>query len=389
MSFRATPRAADESATVHRIGQLAESPVVLPSARRNDPLLVTKLAPPPLRRGSVSRPELLARLDAGMAGRLTLISAPAGYGKSTLLSAWASGCDLPVGWVALDAGDSDPVRFWRYVIAALGARSPEVSARTGDVPAVVGDAPLEPAVAALINALAGSTNRVVLVLDDYHLVASEAVQRGVAFLIDYAPPQLHVVVSAREDPPLPLSRWRAQGSLTELRAAELRFSTAEAEQLLRGVLRAPLPPEQVAALEERTEGWAAGLHLAALALRDRAEPSRFVEAFSGSHRSVVDYLADEVLAQFPADVQAFLVETSLLDRLNGPLCDAVTGRAGSQTLLEQLERANVFLVPLDDERRWFRYHHLLSDVLREQRYTTAWLPVTGNASPRSSGAVVG
>ncbi len=328
-----------------------------------DRLLATKLyVPRPRPRpGFLARPRLLERLTEGTAHELTLICAPAGFGKTSLLGDWARRGQQPVAWLSLDGGESDPARFWRYVAAALDGMRAGVRQRV-DALFQSAQPPLEAAVTVLINELVEGPE-VVLVLDDYHLVEAPSVHDSLAVLLERLPPQLRLVLASRVDPPLPLARLRASGQLTELREADLRFSSQEAAELLRTAVGPELPEAAVAALGERTEGWVAGLQLAALSLRGHADISAFVEGFSGSHRHVLDYLAEEVLDRQPEPLRVFLLETSVLERLSGPLCDAVTGRADSQELLEQAERANLFLVPLDEVRGWWRYHHLFADLL--------------------------
>ena len=327
-----------------------------------DVLLATKLHVPRAQPGFVLRRRLVQALGEGLARGRVLVCAPAGSGKTALLAGWARGSGRPVAWLGLDGGDSDPARFWRYVVAALGRARPGLAGRVGPPP----PGSVEGLVAAVINELAADPgpDEVLLVLDDYHLVDSGPVHESVAFLLENLPPGLAVVVSGRADPPLPLARLRARGQLAELRAADLRFTAEEAAALLGETVGPGLPGTAVAALVARTEGWAAGLQLAGLSLRGHADPAGFAAAFSGSHRFVLDYLADEVLDRQPGQVRAFLLETSLLDRLSGELCDAVTGRAGSQAMLEQIERAGLFMTPLDEVRGWWRYHHLFADLLR-------------------------
>ena len=327
-----------------------------------DVLLATKLHVPRPQPGFVPRPRLVEALDEGLARGRVLVCAPAGSGKTALLADWASGGGRPVAWLCLDVGDSDPARFWRYAVAALDRTRPGLAGRVGPPP----QQSFEGLVTALINELAADpgADEVLLVLDDYHLVDSGPVHESVAFLMENLPPGLRVVVSGRADPPLPLARLRARGQLAEVRAADLRFTPEEAAALLGEAAGPGLPGPAVAALVARTEGWAAGLQLAGLSLRGHADAAGFVAAFSGSHRFVLDYLADEVLDGQPGEVRAFLLETSVLERLSGELCDAVTGRAGSQAILQDIERAGLFLVPLDEVRGWWRYHHLFADLLR-------------------------
>jgi LuxR family transcriptional regulator, maltose regulon positive regulatory protein len=328
-----------------------------------DRLLATKLHVPRPRPGFLARPRLLERLTEGTAGALTLVCAPAGFGKTSLLGDWARRSQRPVVWLSLDGGDSDPARFWRYVAAALDELRPGVGQRV-DALFQGGQPPLEAVLTVLVNQLVTEPEQVVLVLDDYHLVEAPPVHDSLAALLERLPWQLRLVLASRADPPLPLARLRAGGQLVELREADLRFSFEEAAALLRMAVGRELPEAAVATLGDRTEGWAAGLQLAALSLQGHADISAFVEEFSGSHRYVLDYLTAEVLDRQPEPLRAFLLETSLLDRLSGPLCAAVTGRADSQELLEQAEQANLFLHPLDEVRGWWRYHHLFGDLLQ-------------------------
>jgi LuxR family transcriptional regulator, maltose regulon positive regulatory protein len=329
-------------------------------------LLATKLHMPRPQPGFVPRPRLVQTLSQGLARGRVLICAPAGFGKTSLLADWARSGGQPVAWLGLDAGDNDPVRFWRYVVAALNQAQPGIAERLRPLLGPPAPRSFEGLVTALINELAAQAGQdeVLLVLDDYHLVDAGPVHESVAFLLENLPPGLLLVVSGRADPPLPLARLRARGQLAELRAAELRFTTDEAATLLGAVAGQVLSDTAVVTLTARTEGWAAGLQLAALSLRGRTDAAGFVAAFSGSHRFVLDYLADEVLDGQPGQVRAFLLETSVLERLSGELCDAVTGRSGSQAMLHHIEQAGLFLVPLDEVRGWWRYHHLFADLLR-------------------------
>jgi len=314
------------------------------------------------------RSRLLDQLTEGLAGRLTLLSAPAGYGKTTLLSEWLGTCPCPAAWISLDASDNDLARFIGYLVAALSTIVPAVGEAVGEVVRVLGSLPVEPILTVLINEIAGdpSISSFALVLDDYYVIDSLAVHEAITFLVDHLPSQLHLFIATRIDPPLPLARWRSRGQMVEIRADDLRFDGDEAAAFLNQVMRLDLSPGDIAALVEHTEGWVVGLQMAALSLRGRPTErvAAFVRAFGGSHRYILDYLVEEVLGRQPDDVQSFLVKTSVLERLTGPLCEAVTGQSGGQNMLERLERANLFLVPLDDERRWYRYHHLFVELLR-------------------------
>ncbi|MGF9755771.1 LuxR C-terminal-related transcriptional regulator [Microvirga sp. 0TCS3.31] len=335
------------------------------------PLIETKLFLPSPRPGLVPRPRLRQRLDQGLGAKLMLVSAPAGFGKSTLLVDWLASAatrpgaaPLTAAWLALDPADNDPSRFWRYVVAALRTASPDIG---DDALALLRDSqppPVEMALTTLLNELAAAETDTVLVLDDYHVIDASAVHDGMAFLLAHLPARLHLVLATRSDPPLPLSRLRARGDLVEVRAVDLRFTGEEASSYLNGAMGLALEPDDVHALEGRTEGWIAALQLAALSMAGREDVSGFIAGFTGDDRYVVDYLVEEVLQRLPAHVQDFLLRTSVLDRMNGSLCNAVTGQDGCRAVLEGLERDNVFVIPLDDRRHWYRYHHLFADVLR-------------------------
>jgi len=374
-------------------------------------LLATKLYVPSPRPNLVPRPRLLERLNQGLAARLILVSGPAGFGKTTLLSEWISDlglrtadCGLRIAdcgtststkpeirnphsafripqsaWLALDAGDNDPLRFLSYLIAALQTVVPGFGEPVKELLQSPQAPPVEWVLTALVNELCSMPGDVVLVLDDYHLIESSAVHEGTAFLLDHLPPQMHLGIATRADPPLPLARWRSRGQMVEVRTDDLRFTPDEVAVFLNQVMRLDLSAENIAALEARTEGWIVGLQMAALSMRGRSDASHFIQAFSGTHRFILDYLAEEVLSRQPEDVQTFLLRTSILERLCGPLCDEVmeirdqesslitahrSPITDSQSILEHLERSNLFLVPLDDERHWYRYHHLFADLLR-------------------------
>ncbi|HXA59528.1 MAG TPA: hypothetical protein VNW94_10240, partial [Streptosporangiaceae bacterium] len=333
------------------------------------PLLETKFYLPRSPRGLVPRPRLRERLDRGAVSRLMLVSAPAGFGKTTLLAEWlAAGPAAPTdersaAWLSLDPGDNDPASFWTYVIAALRTVAPGVGASTLELLQEPQPPPIQTVLTTLLNDLSTVTSYIVLVLDDYHLIDARDVQDGMAFLLDHLPAQLHLVIASRADPALPLARLRARGELVETRAADLRFTTDEAAAYLNEMMGLRLTAADVAALEGRTEGWIAALQLAALSMQGRDDVAGFIAGFAGDDRYVVDYLVEEVVQRQSEHVQHFLLETSILGRLTGPLCDAVTGQGGGKAMLEALDRANLFLVPLDDQRRWYRYHQLFADVL--------------------------
>ena len=345
-----------------------EAPSPAPASKHGDPLtflLATKLHLPRPRTQLVRRSHLVERLQRGAEHALTLVSAPAGFGKTTLLAQWLAEGSMPVAWVSLEPEDNDPTRFLAYLIAALQAVDAQLGTAALALLHTPQPPPPETVLAVLTNDLVGrNAGDVALVLDDYHVITSESIQRGMTFLLEHLPPQLHLVLATRADPPLPLVRLRAQGQLTEIRATDLRLGTAEVNTFLQAVMGLDLEASAIATLEHRTEGWITGLQLAALSLQGRADVSGFLTAFTGSHRFVLDYLSEEVLSRQPAAVQQFLLHTCILERLSGPLCDAVTEQEGSQAMLEALERANLFVVALDDERRWYRYHHLFAEVLR-------------------------
>lgn len=330
-------------------------------------VLVTKLYVPPPRARAIHRRRLVERLNEGMDRKLTLISAPAGFGKTTLVSEWiASG--RPAAWLSLDEGDNDLSRFLTYLVAALQTIGPTIGegvARALQLPQLP---PTESILTTLLNDISGLETQAVLVLDDYHRIESMAIDAAVTFLLEHLPPQMHLVITTREDPQIPLARLRARDQLTELRIADLRFTASEATEFLNPVMGLDLSAADIAALEGRTEGWIAGLQLAALSMQGHQDATGFIQSFTGSHHFVMDYLVEEVLRQQPEPVQSFLLSTSILDQLCGPLCDAVVldPSASSQQTLEYLERANLFLIPLDDERRWYRYHHLFAALLRQR-----------------------
>jgi LuxR family maltose regulon positive regulatory protein len=331
-------------------------------------LLSTKLFTPPARKNLVLRPRLIEQLNQGLDGKLTLISAPAGFGKTTLVSEWIASCGRPVAWLSLDEGDNEPARFLTYLIAALQTIASDIGA--GVLPMLQSPQPptSESILTSLLNEIVTIPDSFLLVLDDYHVIDAKPVENALVFLLKRLPPQMHLVIATREDPPLPLARYRALGQLTELRTADLRFTPSEAAEFLNQVMNLNLSVEDITALETRTEGWIAGLQMAAISMRGLTDTSSFIQSFTGSNRFVLDYLLEEVLHRQPIEVQTFLLHTAILERLCGPLCDAVIGppSASGQEILEHLERANLFIVPLDNERRWYRYHHLFGDLLRQR-----------------------
>ena len=330
------------------------------------PLLTTKLYIPRPRPNLISRSHLIERLNAGQARKLTLISAPPGFGKTTLLSAWIPQNQYCVTWVSLDAGDNDPFLFWAYIISAVQMLGAHLGERALSILRSSHSASVESVVTTLINELAAFPDRFVLVLDDYHVITSEAIHNTLTFLLDHQPPQMHLVISTRTDPPLPLAQLRARGELTELRADDLRFTSDEATLFLNQMAGLGLTAQDVAALESRTEGWIAGLQLAALSMQGHADRSGFIDAFTGSHRFIMDYLSDQVLQQQSESLRLFLLQTSILDRLCASLCDALTGYTDSQSILEMLDQRNLFLIQLDNDRHWYRYHLLFADVLKHR-----------------------
>ncbi len=371
------------------------------------PTLATKLYIPQPRPKVVLRPRLIERLNEGLplsrTPGVTLISAPAGFGKTTVVSEWVAGCGRPVAWLSLDEADNDPTRFLTYLVAALQTlvlRSPRSAGKIKEIAANFGKGmldmlqspqppPTESILTALLNEITTIPDNFILVLDDYHLIDDKAVDNALTFLLEHLPPQMHLVITTREDPNLPLPRLRAQNKLTELRVTDLRFIPSEAAEFLNQVMGLNLNAEDINALETRTEGWIAGLQLAAIALRGpmsmpgHQDATSFIKSFTGSHHFVMDYLVEEVLGQQSESILTFLLRTSILDRMCGPLCDAVllAPSTSGQETLEYIEHANLFIVPLDNERRWYRYHHLFADLLR-QRLSQSIAPSTKEAESR-------
>jgi LuxR family maltose regulon positive regulatory protein len=344
------------------------------------PILATKLYIPPLQTKVVLRPRLIERLNEGLQRKLTLISAPAGFGKTTLLSEWIAGCQRAAAWLSLDDGDNDPTRFLAYLVAAVQTVAAHIGEGVLRVLHSPQPPPAESILTALLNEITTVPDNFVLVLDDYHVIDAKPVDKALTFLLEHLPPHMHLVITTREDLHLPLARLRVQGQLIELRATDLRFTLSETAEFLNRVMGLNLSAEDITALETRTEGWIAGLQLAAISMQGHQDATGFIKSFTGSHHFVMDYLVEEVLQQQSESVQTFLLRTSILDRLCGPLCDAVlhgdadlhpTPSASGQETLEYLEHANLFIVPLDNERRWYRYHHLFADLLRQRLHQSA------------------
>ena len=345
-------------------------------------ILLTKLFIPPTRPELVTRSRLIDQLNHNLHRKLTLISAPAGFGKTTLVTDWlqSQGDDtlspFLLGWLALDEGDNDVVRFLTYLITALNRiRGLETKIGVGALNMIQSPQPTPPEtiLITVINELSMVTDKIVLILDDYHLIDSQQVHESLNFLIENLPPQLHLVITTREDPPIPISRLRARGQLNELRALDLRFTGEETAVFLNQVIGLNLSAANIAALETRTEGWITGLQMAAISMRGSQNVESFIASFAGSHRFVLDYLIEEVLEQQSEEIETFLLQTAILDRLTGSLCDAVrfgatevSGQENGQATLEALERTNLFIIPLDDARQWYRYHHLFADLLRQR-----------------------
>lgn len=329
-------------------------------------LLATKLYIPRLREGYVARPRLLERLDAGMQTHLTLLSAAAGFGKSTLLSEWSHVTGTPTAWLVLDAEDNETTRFLTYLIGALQTLYPEVGTTLLTALQTLQPPPMEQVVATLVNELVAIEQDFALIIDDYHLIDAAPIHSLLTYLLDHLPPSMHLYIASRTDPPLPLSRLRVRRQLIELRAADLRFRMDETTKFLDHEIEQALKPEAIATLQQRTEGWIAGLQLAAISLQGQGDPAHFIADFAGSHHYVVDFLAEEIFNQQTSEVQDFLLATSILDRFTAPLCDVVIGAQNSDRLLAQLEQMNLLLIPLDEARQWYRYHQLFASFLRSR-----------------------
>jgi len=332
----------------------------------SNPLLATKLSLPPSRLNLVSRTRLTEQLDKGLEGNLTLLSAPAGFGKTTLVTEWLRCVKRAVTCLSLDEADNDPARFLAYLLEALR----QVDQRIGEATYKVLQAPQPPPadllMTTLLNEIAAIPDQFIFAIDDYHVIQTPAIHQQLSFIVDHQPSQMHLVVLTREDPPLPLARLRARRQVNEIRQNGLRFTSQEAAEFLGKVMGLQISPQDVAALEHRTEGWITGLQLAALSMQRQDDMAGFVREFTGSNRYVLDYLIEEVFQQQTTDVRDFLLATSILESLSGSLCDAVAGRTGSQDVLEALEKVNLFLVPLDQSRNFYRYHRLFAELLRHR-----------------------
>jgi DNA-binding SARP family transcriptional activator len=346
-----------------------ETPAQHASSRGGDlspGLLGTKLSVPPVREGMVRRIRLINLLEQGLRRGLVIVSAPAGFGKTTMLSELAAQAGMPVAWLSLDDGDNDLQRFLLHLSASIMGTGEGVGEEAGQMLQAMPPAPAEMVITALINSIQESRKSIALVLDDYQFIQAPEVHATVRFLIDHRPAPLVIVIATRADPPFPLARLRSQDRVAEIRAEDLRFTSAEAGQFFEQAMSLSLSATQVSLLEKRTEGWVAGLQMAALSLRGREDVDGFIASFGGTHRYILDYLAEEVFSRLDGDVKQFLLDTSILTRMSAGLCDAVRDRKGSEETLKHLERMNLFLIPLDEQRSWYRYHHLFADLLRHK-----------------------
>lgn len=341
-----------------------------PETPTTPPLLETKLYEPRVRSRLVTRQRLIDQLDAAAHQKLALICAPAGFGKTTLVAEWlaaSSSDEWGSAWVSLDQADNDLAQFWSYITAALRKVDPSIGSGLVSLLSSPQTPPIESILTMLINEVVASGRDIVLVLDDFHFIDAKNIHDSISFFIDHLPPRLQLVITSRADPPLPLGRLRARGEMTEIRAADLKFTSEGVADFLNVTMGLELAARDVERLDSRIEGWIAGLQLAALSIRGRDNHSEFIASFAGNDRYLVDYLVEEVLERQPETVRAFLLDTAILDRLNADLCDSVRDTIGSQEILESLERDNLFVIPLDDERRWYRFHRLFSDVLRTRK----------------------
>lgn len=362
-------------------------------------MIKAKLYIPPVRPERVHRPRLFRMLDAGLQRKITLLSAPTGFGKTSLLTAWLKDRNIPTAWFSIDKEDNSPSRFWSYILKALQTIHPGIGDDLLTSLASSGLSPSDHQLSGLLNELWGIRSRSSLVLDDYHWIENQDIQDGLLFLVDHMPPAMHLILSTRADPPWPLARLRGRLEINELRIEDLRFTIEETSAFLNSIAGLGLAEDDIITLDERTEGWIVGLQMAALSMQGRMDKSEFINKFSGSHRFILDYLVEEVLSRLPAELREFLIKTSLLNRMSGSLCDAVLGRSNSQEVLEKIEKANLFCLPLDDERRWYRYHHLFADLLRDillrefpdlvqdlHRHASQWYAKTGLLSESANHA---
>jgi len=347
-------------------------------------LLQTKLFIPPTRPDLVPRPRLIERLNEGITRKLILICAPAGFGKTTLISNWVEELELPVAWISLDKGDNDRTSLLIYLVAALQTIDAGICETVRAMLQTPQPPPIKSILTELINEIATLSQDFVLILDDFQVIENHEIDEALTFILDHIPPVMHLVITSRSDPLLPLSRLRARSQMTELRSTDLRFSSHETAYFLNQVMGLELSEDDIASLESRTEGWIAGLQLAGLSIENREDPTEFISSFAGDNRYIIDFLVDEVLAQHPQGTIDFLLHTSILDRMNGSLCDAVTGQAGGQNFLEKLKQANLFIIPLDNKRFWYRYHHLFADVLQKRLEDTISPKVIKSLHQRAS-----
>jgi len=335
----------------------------------NIPILRTKLHIPQIRNKVVSRPQLIERLrDGKLENKLTLICAPAGFGKTTLTSEWIMGCECAVAWLSLDDKDNDVAQFLAYFVASLQSIQGDIGEKVLEALFAIESVGIESIMTTLINDITGIESDIVFVMDDYHVINNKSINNAVAFLLDHMPANLNLVITTRVNPLLNLSKLRARNQLTEIRVEDLRFTHSEVVGFFKHVMDLNIKEEDLVTLETRTEGWVAGLQLAAISMQGQKDTTGFIEEFSGNHYFIMDYLIEEVLKQQSEEIQSFLLQTSILNRLSGPLCDAImiqSSPAGQKTL-EYLQQANLFIVPLDNERRWYRYHHLFADLLKQR-----------------------
>ncbi len=330
------------------------------------PLLKTKLHIPSQVKNNITRRGQYARLKAGLDGQMTLVAAPAGFGKTTLISSWARGVQQPVAWVSLDEADNDPTLFWAYVVSGFQSAYPDGDEGFWGQLDILQLPPKKTLLTQLINTLAESNRKIILILDDYHLISNPQIHKDLAYLIDNQPTTLHIVLLTRADPPLPIPRLRGRGLLTEIRAADLRFTIEETEIFLNERMRLGLSDDDITVLDHRTEGWIIGLQLAAISMQGRSDKHNFIADFSGGHYFILEYLTEEVIDHLPKSLRHFLLQTAVLDQFNASQCDFVVGIENSAVQLEELQYHNLFIVPLDDQRIWFRYHHLFRDLLKNR-----------------------